>query len=72
MKNKKLNLKELTVKSFVTDLENEKEQTVKGGGFSNGSICNTVEPEFCNWTYNAWCVSNGHCNTYEAFCTAPK
>ena len=32
MKNKKLNLDELKVKSFVTDFENGKENTVKGGG----------------------------------------
>ncbi len=32
MRNKKLNLDELKVKSFVTDFENEKENTVKGGG----------------------------------------
>ena len=31
MKSKKLNLSELKVKSFVTDLESEKENTVKGG-----------------------------------------
>jgi len=32
MKNKKLNLNELKAKSFVTDLEDGKENTVKGGG----------------------------------------
>jgi|GEM_PF-5074818 len=31
MKNKKLNLNQLRVKSFVTDLENGKQNTVKGG-----------------------------------------
>lgn len=31
MKKSKLNLNELKVKSFVTDLENGKENTVKGG-----------------------------------------
>lgn len=31
MKNKKLNLNELKIKSFVTDLDNGKENTVKGG-----------------------------------------
>jgi len=36
MKNKKMNLSELKVKSFVTDLEKEKENTVKGGRNSEG------------------------------------
>lgn len=36
MKNKRLNLNELKVESFVTSLENENEQTVKGGGTVNG------------------------------------
>jgi hypothetical protein len=71
MKNKKLNLGDLKVKSFVTEIQDETSETAKGG-FSAGQICNTNEPEFCNWTYNAWCVSNGRCETYEAFCTAPK
>ena len=59
MKNKKLNLNALKVKSFVTEFENEKENTVKGG---NGSIiCTDVQGRsicclhptgvgtFCTW-----------------------
>ncbi|MGB3181124.1 MAG: pinensin family lanthipeptide [Cyclobacteriaceae bacterium] len=69
---KKLNLSDLEVKSFVTKTE-EKTQTVVGGEFGPGSGANicSAEPEFCNWTYNRWCVSNGQCDTYGAFCTAP-
>ena len=37
MKNKRLNLNELKVESFVTSLENENGQTVKGGNFSGAS-----------------------------------
>jgi len=35
MKNKKMNLSELKVKSFVTDLKKGKENTVKGGGIES-------------------------------------
>ena len=41
-KSKKLNLKELKVKSFVTDFENGKENTVKGGDVSERGC--TLEP----------------------------
>jgi hypothetical protein len=71
MKNKKLNLEDLKVKSFVTEIQDEMSETAKGG-FSDGTPCNTQEPEFCNWTYNAWCYSGGTCDTGGAFCTAPK
>jgi len=35
MKKKKLNLEQLKVQSFVTSMENEKENTVKGGSAGN-------------------------------------
>lgn len=47
MKNKKLNLNELKVKSFVTDLENGKENTVKGGAITVEVGC-TMFP-ICTW-----------------------
>ena len=68
---KKIKLDKFKVKSFVTDSEGLNAHTVKGGNFSQGDPCTTNEPEFCNWTFNPWCVSRGRCNTWEAFCTAP-
>ncbi|WP_298419348.1 hypothetical protein [uncultured Kordia sp.] len=64
---KKKNLKNLSLnKKSVSALTNE---DVKGGNFSYGSpICNTQEPEFCNWTYNRWCYNTGS----PGICTAPK
>lgn len=48
MKNKKLNLSELKVKSFVTDLENEKGNTIKGGSMiGNTDCCGTLYSQ-CN------------------------
>ena len=63
---KKLSLDSLEVKSFVTKTEGTA-NTVKGGA----TFACSDEPEFCNFTYNRWCVSNGRCDTYEAFCTQP-
>ena len=45
MKSKKLNLRELQVKSFTTDMNKEKSETVKGGSFL-GTSCN---PTFSLW-----------------------
>lgn len=57
MKNKKLNLSDLKVKSFVTDLETEKENTVKGGGG------NTIDRKCYNTVGGFPCqtVVNPHC-----------
>lgn len=52
MKNKKLNLNELRVKSFVTELENEKENTVKGGGptdYTCGQWCPPTKDFDASW-----------------------
>jgi hypothetical protein len=63
---KKRNLKTLKLnKDSVSSLTNEE---VKGGAFSDGLICNSQEPEFCNWTYNNWCYNTGS----PWICTAPK
>jgi hypothetical protein len=45
MKSKKLNLSELKVKSFVTDIEKETSHTAKGGATAACSdiICNTTD-----------------------------
>ncbi|MFA0963641.1 pinensin family lanthipeptide [Roseivirga sp. BDSF3-8] len=68
---KKLNLESLEVKSFVTKTEETTKTAVGGFDYGTGNQICSVEPEFCNWTYNRWCVSNGQCDTYGAFCTAP-
>ncbi|QHI34877.1 hypothetical protein IMCC3317_02220 [Kordia antarctica] len=53
---KKRNLKTLKLnKDSVSSLANE---VVKGGAFSDGPMCQTQEPEFCNWTYNNWCCGD--------------
>ncbi|MGH1387040.1 hypothetical protein [Kordia sp.] len=63
---KKKNFKNLSLnKNAVSSLAHE---TVKGGGFSDGVICDSREPEFCNWTYNRWCYNTGS----PGICTAPK
>ena len=59
---KKISLADLEVRSFKTSVQEE----TKGG---TGTL-DSVEPEFCNWTYNRWCYSHG--DTDCAFCTAPK
>ena len=38
-KSKKISLNELKVKSFVTNFEKKKENTIKGGTDQNNSIC---------------------------------
>ena len=67
---KTLRLDQLKVSSFVTDNKELTAETIKGGTGGTSTL-NSVEPEFCNWTYNRWCVSNGQCKTYELWCTAP-
>jgi len=55
MKNKKLNLGDLKVKSFVTEMENNSDQTVKGGYrtqypiiCSEGDVCSILcSDSFC-------------------------
>ncbi|MGB3463981.1 MAG: pinensin family lanthipeptide [Cyclobacteriaceae bacterium] len=69
---RKIKLDAFKVESFVTESDALNTQTVKGGGFSQGDPCTTNEPEFCNWTYNAWCYSGNGCNTRDLWCTAPK
>jgi len=57
MKNKKLNLNELKVKSFVTDLEAGKENTVRGGGGSNE--CSPGAPSTgCNSLLLTGCITD--------------
>lgn len=56
MKNKKLNLNELKVKSFVTDFENEKKNTVKGGnGNTSGEVICCMAPSRRGGT-QSWCA----------------
>ncbi len=56
MKNKKLNLKSIEVKSFVTDLSRETVNTVKGGATLGCSVAHT-----CNCTGDGpW--ETAHCS----------
>lgn len=59
---KKISLKSLEVKSFNTSTK----QNLTGG-----HTLESVEPEFCDWTYNNWCWSNRQTDCY-LWCTAPK
>lgn len=48
MKNQRLNLQSLQVKSFVTSLNHKNEGTVKGGGVSNGNkFCHIEDTDIC-------------------------
>ncbi|WP_046757804.1 hypothetical protein [Kordia jejudonensis] len=60
---KKKNLKNLQLsKEKVTDLQ---ANTAIKGGYTTVI---SVEPEFCNFTYNRWCYNTGS----PGICTAPK
>lgn len=57
MKNKKLNLNELRVKSFVTSFQSDQENTIKGGGPSN--LCSPGgATTYCNSFQITACVSD--------------
>ena len=56
MKRKKLKLDDLKVKSFVTEEQLDKGQTVKGGARS-GFICTLFD--VCDWTDDGVCPSLG-------------
>jgi len=65
MKGKKLNLGDLKVKSFVTNMEAKAEKTVKGGLPPTIPLCASVNANGC--TLGA-CFSVGpHC-TYAQIC----
>lgn len=63
MKKRKIDLRELKVNSFVTQLEEKKQNTAKGGGGSSPyTVCcfdlpKTVSelPEFC-YNTELWCA----------------
>ena len=61
---KKISLQNLEVKSFNTSTKND-----MTGGVPTS--IQSVEPEFCNWTFNNWCWSNAQTDCY-LWCTAPK
>jgi len=53
MKNSKLNLKSLKVQSFITDIDNVAEQTVKGGRpDTEYRACNISIIYICKWTFH--------------------
>lgn len=53
----KLNLKELNVKSFITDMDNTAEKAAKGGATLKGGGCITVV------TFGIWSYCCGESNT---------
>ncbi|MGB3464263.1 MAG: pinensin family lanthipeptide [Cyclobacteriaceae bacterium] len=55
MKKKNLNLSDLKVKSFVTDLDPKSEETVKGGVVLLTTKCQTLVVECINDTFNPPC-----------------
>lgn len=63
---KKLSLSGLQVKSFKTNLDK-----ASGGHCPplNTSPVASQEPEFCDYTCNAWCASRGRTDCYR--CTTP-
>ncbi len=63
MKNKKLNLNELKVKSFVTDFDSADSNTIKGGGFSD----NCQSDGGCMLSFNCETINGfGDCNFHTA------
>lgn len=73
MMNKKLNLEELKVRSFVTSLNRSEKSAVKGGDYSNNA-CPThtltgVQPP--SESLAVWCmVTDQNCNSgYATICS---
>ncbi len=71
MKSKKLHLNELKIKSFVTDLDKQGAETVKGGLFSF-IICNGDDPQptevctiGCENITNAPCLPSSTVSTHN-------
>ena len=64
---KRLNLSDLKVKSFVTSMEENLADTVKGGRESGLQFICDSTPENCAEPTAAGCGSNG-CGTYPASC----
>ena len=66
MKSKRLGLKDLQVKSFVTNMEEQKGETVKGGNHVTCPMCVTVNSPGC--TLDDACFTVGpHCS-YAQIC----
>lgn len=63
MKSKKLNLNELRVKSFVTEFENDREDTVKGGLtiVVATAVFGCLPSEDC-YTFDG-CFNSDHCGS---------
>jgi len=60
MKSKRLDLNDLKVKSFITNLDGQEEETVKGGNHVTCPLCVSINEEGC--TIRA-CFSQGeHCS----------
>ncbi|MGB3465476.1 MAG: pinensin family lanthipeptide [Cyclobacteriaceae bacterium] len=68
---KKLNLNEIKVKSFVTNLDQQTEKTVKGGSHVTGcGLCDTQDDFFCKTVVDKCIVTNDrNCPTNDFRCT---
>ena len=67
---KKLNLKELKVNSFVTDLKEEKVDTVKGGIGPSQILCTATQTLIGPQCYTNLCNVTNTCPPPSALCTA--
>jgi len=74
---KKLNLGELEIKSFVTNLDEENEKTIVGGSHVTGcGLCETEDdhcpttPHNCGYSNFKFCASNYRKCSY-AICPVP-
>lgn len=64
MKNKRLDLNNLQIKSFVTNIDSETEKTVKGGNHVTCPVCPTVNDVGC--TFDQACFTVGeYCSNVQ-------
>ena len=65
MNSRKLNLEEITVKSFITRLSDGKDETVKGGYTADTCTPNETDPPYCPPdTDPKICNSNNGCTHF--------
>ncbi len=67
MKKKKLDLAQIQVKSFITNLDANDEQTVKGGSHVTGcGFCDTADDYFCQ-TIPGQCIKTNDKNCQSEY-----
>ena len=75
MKDRKLKLKELSVKSFITQADAQKAETIKGGGYRqiSGQPCSAVFSNGCepDVTEESYCQLDTReiCDATQFLCT---